>query len=578
MRGRAPVGQRQEVQILLPAALLALAMLSTFLLFAYSNTVELLLQTRQDEARYTSRQLAGELSSGPLPEVDTLRKRLPTAVAITVLGPDGRSLVTTGTRSVGVAGEGKPSWKSLFSPPSEGDDTVSARVSFDRFGRRHEVQVDLPAPVLRSRQRGLLILTPLVLVFNGALTVGLLVFLRRFLAPIDRLMERARSAGRNPSGPDDLEQLVDTFEAALAALSRSEVDELEALQGTLGRSIESGVLLCDLEGRVLALNEIGSELLGVNTLEVGQAFDSAFPEQSAFVTLLQEAVREGRPVEREECVVKGESGDRTLGLTVHPLRRDDTTVRGFLALFADLTEVKAAARERHLAESLAQLGELSAGVAHELRNSLASLRGYLGLLERDPSDEARGEYLEEIRRESDHLTRVLEDFLTFARPGSVRAEDVDLLALAHRAAADPALGEASVRVRSTAAPEEVTVHGDAQLLERALRNVLSNAIEAQRSIGVDEPLEVLVGINGEVVEISIRDHGPGIDEEKFEKLFDPFITGRPEGVGLGLALTRRIVLLHAGRIVASSPEDGGALFLIELPIGKFVTESSSPEG
>ena len=151
-------------------------------------------------------------------------------------------------------------------------------------------------------------------------------------------------------------------------------------------------------------------------------------------------------MKRQECAIDTPAGERVLGLTAHPLRRDDGAVRGFLVLFADLTDAQRETAEIRLADSLSQLGELTAGVAHELRNSLATLRGYLTLVERAPDEESIADYLAEIRRESDHLERVLEDFLTFARPGSARPQRVDLLALVHRAAADPALGGAAVVV------------------------------------------------------------------------------------------------------------------------------------
>jgi two-component system sensor kinase FixL len=104
--------------------------------------------------------------------------------------------------------------------------------------------------------------------------------------------------------------------------------------------------------------------------------------------------------------------------------------------------------------------------------------------------------------------------------------------------------------------------------------VLSNAVEAQRSVAITEPVEVFLGSDAETVEITVVDHGPGIEEGKLEKLFDPFVTGRADGVGLGLALTRRIVLLHAGRITVGSTEGGGATFLLELPRGKHVTKGN----
>lgn len=569
---RSPMGQRQEVQILLPSALLMMAVLSTFALFAYRSTVELLLETREAEAARMGRQLASEIARGPLPNGEKLRQRLPIAHAVTVWNEKRDLMASFGDRAMNPLA--RPRGRLFPAAYLGGDDLVSSQVRFDRGGLPYTLQVDLPAPVLRSRDRGLRILTPVVLLVNGAITVWVLLFLRRLLVPFDRLVAQARSAGQEIGSQDELTFLVDTFEKALEALSRRDIDELEALQGTLGRSLKSGVLLLDAKGAVQALNEMGAEVLEVEGLEVGSRLEEAFAGQPELVELLEKAVGAGETVQREECRVVSASGERTLGITAHPLRREDASVRGFLVIFADLTQAKEELREKHLVESLAQLGELTAGIAHELRNSLATLRGYLGLMEREPADALNVEYLAEIRRESDHLARVLEDFLTFARPGSVRGEQVDLAGLAHRAAADPALAGAEVAVRLAGPGEEFLVWGDAQLLERALRNLLSNAVEAQAETRTVKPVEIRLASHQDGVEIAVLDHGPGVEPELVEKLFDPFFTGRSGGVGLGLALTRRIVLLHAGSIALEPREEGGARAEIWLPSGKSVTKSN----
>ena len=568
-RKRSSMGQRREVQFLLPSALLMMVVLSTFALFAYRSTIILLLDARHVAATRMGRQLSQEFSRGMLPDREALRQRLPTASAVTLRDGDNQILIAVGDPAP--PGEQERTWWPL-APRGLGEDLVTARVPFERKGSAHSVQVDLPAPVLRSRERALRILTPVVLVVNGAITVWVLFFLRRFLEPFDKLVERARSAGQEMEGSqDEVAFLVDTFERALEALAHREIDEMETLQGTLGRSLKSGVLLCDGEGKALALNEMGSEMLGVEGVEVGATLAQALQGQDGLVDLLERSILRGEPVQREECTVTTSVGKRTLGITVHPLRREDGTIRGFLIIFADLTEAKEELREKHLVESLAQLGELTAGVAHELRNSLATQRGYLTLMEREDHGQSMAEYLQEMRHESDHLARVLEDFLTFARPGSVRAEEVDLAALAHRAASDPALAGAPVVVRLEADAEELTVSGDSQLLERALRNVLSNAVEVQREAGTEETVEIALSNTGPDVQVLVLDRGPGISPEVREKLFDPFFTGRSGGVGLGLALTRRIVLLHSGKIELESREGGGAQVRVSLPAGKNVS-------
>jgi signal transduction histidine kinase len=272
-------------------------------------------------------------------------------------------------------------------------------------------------------------------------------------------------------------------------------------------------------------------------------------------------------IRREECEVETRRGRRTLGLTAHPLRQDDGQVRGHLVLFADLTEVKRRLSDERLSDSLRQLGEITAGVAHEMRNGLATL--------------SVQDYAGEIRVETEHLHRVLEDFLAFARPGTLRLEDVDLAAMAHRVAADPSFAAAEVRVEIAGRlGEEFKVRGDGMLLARAVANLVKNAVEAQEEGRRRPRVELRLGYSpsetGEPgVELQVLDRGRGIPPELRDELFTPFATGRAGGVGLGLALARRIVLLHQGRIRLVDRDGGGAAAEIWLPDGKDATESNS---
>ncbi len=561
------IAPRREIHILLPAALLLLALLSTFTLLSYRSAVALLLEERQAEAAQLARQLSGELASKrTLPTTEALRRRLPQARRVSLLEGGGGAVAA-------------------LSPAAS--EVVAGTARFQRGNKVLTVKVELSAALLRSRQRSLGILSPVLLTVNGAITLLVLLFLRRFLAPIDQLVEKARHAGQEvPESQDEVVFLVETFEKALEALARpaaparSEIDELKALENTLARSLESGVLLLDAQGVALALNEIGASLLRIDAARTGEPVTALLAHHPELVALLERAVRRGQPVQREECAIESPGGERILGVTAHPLRRDDAALRGFLVIFADLTEVQKELQERRLVDSLSQLGELTAGVAHEMRNSLATLRGYLTLVERGRGSESIGDYLGEIRRESDHLQRVLEDFLMFARPGSTRPQEVDLLGLVHRAAADPALGEAAVTVEADeadtadASETRFQVRGDPQLLERALRNVLSNAVEAQRDAGRAEPVRARLLDHPTEVEIRIEDRGGGISPADREKLFDPFVSQRAGGVGMGLALTRRIVLLHAGRVSLDNRPGGGTRASIWIPRGRSGTKGN----
>lgn len=581
LRRRLRLASATEAAVLLLASLLLLVVVSVYLLFAYRGSVSQLLAARQDEADQLAREVASTLSRGAWPQADTLRRLAPQAWAVAIVDHDGVPLVDSGTsvqpprRRIG--------WRRWVSPLGSASPVVTGMAEVRIDGRALNVRVDLPALVLQSRARSLELLTPLVLLSVSAVVVVLLLYLRRLLTPIDRLIARARQAGVvfEETPGDELARLLATFDRALQALAAPADDgELAAFQRAVVRSLASGVLLCDEQGRVLALNDVGATLLGVEAPEAGApaSIRSLLGMHEELAALLEQAVTQQATVtRREQEITHAEGGLRTLGLTAHPLRRDDDSVRGFLVLFTDLTAARREAASRQLAESLSQLGELSAGVAHELRNGLATLRGYLGLIARDPNADAVAGHLDEMHHESDHMQRVLDDFLHFARPGRLQASDFDVVAWVERAARDPALEGAAVAVQvSTPVP---TIQGDLHLLERALRNVLRNAVQAQQAAGVDLPIDVTVDTvaeqEGRSVEIRIEDRGTGVAPELAERLFRPFVSGRADGVGLGLALSRRLVVLHGGTLTLDNRTQGGACARLRLPVGKSVTHGSN---
>jgi signal transduction histidine kinase len=576
---------RREVLILLPVALLLLVVLSTFTLFSYRNAIALLAGERQQEAARVARAVVDRLASSPeraVPSQLDLRQPAPAARGVALIDARGQAIALLG--ELPAAGlldpaGGRPiDQPAGFGPDDSSPDTVIGFAPLGRGAGRRYVRVDLPARVLASQRRSLTVLTIAVMSINAALAVLLLFFLRHLLSPWETLLARARQVGgAGAAGEDEIEFLLITFDRALTSLAgrqgRSPEDDIAALERTLSASLRSGLLLIDREGRVLALNAVGAALLGAELPEPGAPLAEVLAGQPELREILAAAVAEGTAPQRQECAVRsGPDGAEalTVGLTVHPLRRDDGEVRGLLVLFADLTEAQRRAEEGRLAESLAQLGEMAGGVAHELRNGLATLRGYLTLIERRPDEDSIADFLSEIRGEADHLERVLQDFLSFARPGTARVRELSLDRLLRRAAADPALDGVEVRVRG----EDVVLRGDPQLLERAVRNLLHNAVEAEREVGRRGPIEVAIALEPEGAEIAIEDRGPGLPDEIRARLFHPFATGRRGGVGLGLALAHRIVVLHGGRIRLDDRPGGGTRALLSFPRDTIVTMSN----
>jgi signal transduction histidine kinase len=574
MSNRGPrFGLRREVLILLPAAVLLLVVLSTFTLFSYRSAIALLAEERRAEAAQLAQVLAEQVAHGRAPlDGDQLRKALPAVRGAAILDSKGNPITTVGdvpaielpqmVRPVGVGPDASlPDAVAGFAPVLNG---ASPQI----------VRVDLAAARLGGQQRSLTLLSWLVLLVNSALALLVLLYLPRLLRPYDSLLERARRIG-DSTEVDEVGFLLETFDRAIDALAKrgpTVEEDMAALERTLSGSLRSGLLVLDREGQVLALNAVGAALLSTTIRDPGspaQPLTEVLAGQPELVSLLNAAIAEGRAIQREECGVLGPEGALTVGLTVHPLRRDDGATRGHLVLFTNLTEARRHAEESRLAESLASLGELAGGVAHELRNGLATLRGYLTLIERHPGEESLADFLGEMRRESDHLQRVVEDFLAFARPGTARLDEFPVSDLIQQVVADPVLQGVAIAVRQPL--PTFRIRGDQGLLLRALRNLLHNAVEAQRDINVADPVEVAAERSDRGIEITVADRGPGIRGERRESLFHPFASGRPGGVGLGLALAQRIVVLHQGRISLDDREGGGTVARVVIPFDTFVT-------
>lgn len=577
------LGLRREVLILLPVALLLLVVLSTFTLFSFRNALELLAEERQRDAGELARAVAARLASGSgaFPRsARELQEMAPGALGVALADAAGARLEAVG--EVPLANLLAPAaGLSLEQPLGVGPDerlpdTVAGFAPLSLRAERRYVRIDLPAGALASQRRSLAVLTVFVLTINGALVLLVLLFLRHLLAPWETLLARARAMGV-AGDEDEVQFLLATFERALSELAgregRRAEDDIAALERTLSASLQSGLLLLDREGAVLALNAVGAALLNAELPEPGRPLSEVLAGQPELLEVLSGAIAEGSSPQRQECTVRSGPETLTVGLTVHPLRRDDGGVRGHLILFADLTEVLRRAEESRLEESLARLGEMAGGVAHELRNSLATLRGYLTLIERRPDEDSIADFLSEIRHEADHLERVLQDFLSFARPGTARLQDLSLARLLARAAADPVLSGVEVRVRPGA---DAVLKGDPQLLERAVRNLLHNAAEAEREAGRAGPVEVSIDPQADGVEVAIEDRGPGLVPEVRARLFHPFATGRRGGVGLGLSLAHRIVTLHGGRIRLEDRPGGGTRAVLFFPRDTSVTGGNNP--
>jgi signal transduction histidine kinase len=214
-----------------------------------------------------------------------------------------------------------------------------------------------------------------------------------------------------------------------------------------------------------------------------------------------------------------------------------------------------------LKDSLARLGELTAGLAHEFRNGLATIHGYGRLLDPAALPEAQRPYVEGIRSETTALGAVVTNFLRFAKPEPLTLAPVDLKAAIESAIDDVQAPASSIMIRGTFE----SVDGDDVLLRQAFSNLFRNSLEACAAAGTAPHILVLGAIEGGEQRVTVEDNGPGFTDAAQRRLFQPFATTKPTGTGLGLAIVQRVLVSHNGRVTAGNRSDGGAEFKIRLP-------------
>lgn len=560
---RGPKGPSRETWVFLPLAVALLVGLSLFTLLSHRNAITLLGDRVEGEALAWAERIARS------PDLESRRAHPelpPNALRLVLLEDDGtaRTVIGEALTQAPLAPLGRlPERAPTVSWSDEGGGTVVALapVAVPQAGGPAWVRVDLRAPILGSQRSATRILTVVVVTADIAVALWLVLFLRRVLEPYDALLATARAHGSREE--DEAEYLLRTLERALSSptLADETEPELEILERTLGTSLDEGLLLLDRAGRTLVVNPRARELLALETPADRESLDALLGGHPVLRETIRDAIEGPEPLPPTEVsVARPEGGERKLAVSVTPLRRLEGHALGFLVLLSDVTRSSREANERRLAESLAHLGEMAAGVAHELRNGLATIRGYLHLLGREPEVEDRERCLRELDGETRHLERVVADFLSFARPGTARPEPVDLPTLVRRLANRPGHGKLQLQL-----PEErLEIPGDPVLLRRALDNLLRNAREAVPA-SPNAPISVRVEAATDGARIEIADRGPGLPAEVRERLFHPFTTTKPEGAGLGLALAHRVVTLHGGTLRLEDREGGGTRAVVWLP-------------
>ena len=387
-----------------------------------------------------------------------------------------------------------------------------------------------------------------------------------------RFAANARAAGKHlKEGGAETAFLTAALQDAVTKLKAQEqamsarAEASEQLSEQIVRGLTAGLLVVDGRDRVEILNPAGRELLGITTDPVGTNFRELLQSVPPLVHAIGECLMTRRPIMRRSIEVLADDRAVPLGVTVSPL--GGVEGRGAICLFSDLTNVFELEEQLRMKETLARLGELTAGIAHEFRNGLATIHGYSRLIAPEALPPQYQPYVEGIRQETESLGKVVTNFLNFARPEKMLFSRVDLGSLARR------LGEDLRRELPEGTTVDVTgqfeeIDGDEVLLRQMFSNLVRNAADACEEARVTPAIRIEGHIDSRrrTLSVSVADNGPGIPEASRAKVFQPFFTTRPSGTGLGLAIVQKIVVMHNGRVTVGTSPAGGASFNLILPL------------
>jgi len=361
-----------------------------------------------------------------------------------------------------------------------------------------------------------------------------------------------------------------------------DLNELQAFHHNILQSMQSGVLTTDLSGKITSYNRAAEIITGYSLGEVyGKNLDEIFPDLDIQAILIHFPERTELNRRLETDMVTRTGSQVYLGFSLSPFLDNQSKISGLIGIFQDLTELRAMQEQIARTDRLVAIGQLAAGVAHEIRNPLASISGSIQLLRSELTLNPENKTLVEIiLRESARLDRILSDFLSYARPRPLTFAKSDIvhdvifstLTLLKR---DERFAEDKFTIQVDSPPNFPKLVCDVQQLQQVLWNLCLNALQAmpyggtlrlQTSLETLDEWELNTPEKIDVGIITVSDTGEGMDDETLRHIFHPFYTTKASGTGLGLAIAHSIIKNHHGIIRVRSLPHQGAKFEIILPL------------
>ncbi|MCP3980413.1 MAG: PAS domain S-box protein [bacterium] len=358
------------------------------------------------------------------------------------------------------------------------------------------------------------------------------------------------------------------------------VVRLQALNENIVGSINSGLVTTDLEGEINFLNRGGTQIINMTSQEVdGESVEALLNMGEGFLNEIRRRLLAQRRFRFERYFDRPDGTKIFLGIAASNLHDKAGRPLGYLFIFQDLTEIHALEQDVRLKERMVALGEMAAGMAHELRNPLAAISGSVQYMKSEYQPEGESlELMDIILRESERLDQAIRDFLTFARPGRFAAERADLVKLIEDSVKllrkSPEFHRGH-RIVTRYPGESVVFDIDPNRMKQVFWNLATNALKSMPD-GGRLTIEVRLPDDVEEIEIVFADEGVGMDEAQRARYFQPFNSSFREGTGLGAAIVYRLVEEHQGRIFVDSTPGEGTCIRVRLSHRQGATQGAAP--
>jgi PAS domain S-box-containing protein len=508
----------------------------------------------------------------------------PTIYEITISDKDGIVLVSSDASLRGLKVAKRPpvgslvrarffeQLRTLYGPPQTYEYSFPFNLGSRPFG---DIRIGLSSVFIRNEISPGLESAAWYALASVALSTFLAFVVSRIaLAPIDRI---SAQLDRISAGQFDLQPVVERGDELSVVSTKivgigKQLRDVREIFSTLRENLdqmmsglEDGLLLFGADGRAVLVSPSVEKFIGERASEMrGQRVSEIFPANHP----MREALRlEGdviEPVERTEVTLRDQTGLRRIGLSAQVIRERGQRM-GTLVTIRDVESLQRIGDQLQISERLAALGRLTAGVAHEVKNPLNSMRLWLEVLKANmPVELEPQQAVKMLDSEIDRLDRAVKTFLNFTRPVELKLEETDLRELLDDVleAARPSITKAGVELRVDLPSEFPPILIDRQLIHQGVLNLLLNASEFTNPGG---RITLSLRRSGNAAVIAVADSGKGISAEDQKKIFQLFFTTRPGGTGIGLANTFRFVQLHNGQIEFDSVAGRGTTFRIELP-------------